>query len=78
MQRDLKLIKQILRYVEKKDIGGGGFLFHPDIEGYSSEQVEGHVKLCGDAGFIELNSQGHAIRLTWQGHDMLEHLKLDQ
>ena len=77
MQRDIELIKRVLKYVEKKDNGDGRFLLHPEIEGCTPEQVAGHVLLCGEAGYVQLNRDGFALRLTWNGHDKLDQLRSD-
>ena len=67
MKLDEDLIKQLLKHCEKNSPGPRGFLFHPDIDGYAVEQVEYHVRLCSQAGFVLLNQTGHMIELTWQG-----------
>ena len=72
MNRDTDLIKQVLKYVKCSGPGPRGFLFHPDIPGFSEEQVEYHVRLCDDAGYVRTNSTGHLKELTWAGHDALD------
>ena len=75
MKRDLQLIKQILKYAECNGPGERGFLFHPEVPGYSNEAVEYHVRLCGDAGYVRTNSTGHILELTWDGHEALDRLR---
>ena len=75
MKRDLNLIKQILKYAECKGPGERGFLFHPEVAGCSDEEIEYHVRLCGDAGYVRINSTGHIIELTWDGHEALNDLR---
>lgn len=69
------LIKQLLKYCEKNAPGPRGFLFHPDIDGFSTEQVEYHVRLCSQAGFLLLNQTGHMIELTYDGQIELRRLQ---
>ena len=75
MKRDMSLVKQILKHIEKHAPGERGFLPHPDIEGYNSDEVEYHIRLCSQAGFVDLNDTGYIIELTWQGHNTLVDLR---
>ena len=78
MKLDEDLIKQLLKYCEKHSPGSRGFLFHPDIDGYSAEQVEYHVRLCSQAGFVLVNHTGHMTELTWQGQMELRQRQTDK
>ena len=78
MKRDKKLILKILRYV-RDNADGKNDLSAPDVNGYESCVVEYHVRLCVQAGFLDLveNFKGKPIEgriraLTWQGHDHLD------
>ena len=72
MKRDMKLIRDILEYVECSD--GTRFLAPPTINGYTPVQVEYRIDLCKEAGLI--HAEGVALRsLTWTGHEMLDHLR---
>ena len=75
MQMDDVLIKQLLKYCEQNAPGPRGFLFHPDIDGYSTEQIEYHVRLCSQAGFVLVNNTGHMVELTYQGQLELRKLR---
>ena len=75
MERNMTLIKQLLKYCEANAPGPRGFLFHPEIESFSTEQVEYHVRLCRDAGYARVNNAGYMVELTWEGHEVLEQLR---
>ena len=74
MKRDMGLIKQILKFVEREAPGEHGILFAPDIQGFTGEQVEYHVSLCFQAGYVAMFS-GHIENLTWLGHNELDRLR---
>ena len=76
MKRHGKLILKILRYV--RDNGNGKQLDLPDFHDFSGVQVEYHVRLCCQAGFLGVTEttglDGSIIMLnevTWQGHEYL-------
>ena len=75
MNRDMELIKQILKYVECKGPSPREFLFSPDISGYSEEKIAYHIRLCSDVGHVRTNSSGALIELTWSGHEALDCLR---
>lgn len=76
MKRDMDLIRQVLLSLEEGN-------FDWKIDGYSQEQVEYHVKLLEDVGFVTPYSYYPAdggsallnLRMTWQGHEFLEAAK---
>ena len=79
MPRDMGLIWKILEYASKNDINVLGDMDFPKFEKYEDTQVEHHVKLCEEAGFIETNRnrQNQCIitgikRVTWNGYEALE------
>lgn len=72
MKRDLDLILHVLRTVEKYRKPEGNMIVMPDIPGYEPEYVREHVKLCGEAGLLDLGLQGAIRRITWNGHDYLD------
>ena len=77
MKRDWKLIYKILTYSCEKEYRP---LEVPDFDGYSEHQVEYHLNLCEEAGFIKLTvahqppgqEPGLILGLTWKGHDKLD------
>ena len=77
MNRDKHLICKVLRYVSEKE---NGPLEFPSFSGFSAYQINNHVLLCSDAGYIELTVDNGLIdtpvglidRLTWSGHNALE------
>ena len=75
MNRDWQLIKEILKYAESTEMGERGFLFHPDVPGYSDKAIEYHVRLCSEAGYVRTNSTGNIVALTWNGHEALDRLR---
>jgi hypothetical protein len=78
MKRDMDLIRTILQRVESDEsITPAPF----EIPGHAQEQVNYHIALLKDAGFIEATVDGDnsgAVtsafidRLTWQGHEFLD------
>lgn len=80
MKRDMELFREILRQLEEKvDLR---LPIHPDIEGYSQEQISYHIELLSQEGFVDAidmsdDSEYHweAIKLTNSGHDFLEAAK---
>ena len=75
MKRDMVLIKQILKYVEKNGYREDKGLFAPDIPGFTDQQVKYHIMLCAQAGFVQIDGAGLLDYLTWLGHNKLESLR---
>lgn len=75
MKRYMDLILAILEYIECD--GNGRLLCPPEVKGYTPQQVEYHVELCAQAGFIKVSDKKRDLirSLTWQGHEELERLK---
>ena len=82
MQRDVDLIRQILLDLE----AGGPYAdwLDIDIEAYSPEQMDYHLELLVEAGFIRIPAtgreltRGHPLRLTWEGHEFLDAARSDE
>lgn len=81
MKRDMELIRLILEYAENLDrlVGGAPTV---EIEGYDYVQVQYHIYLCANAGFLYsisekgLHPQTAQLReLTWKGQEMLATLR---
>ena len=84
MQRQMKLIREMLQYTESN--AAGLPICAPELEGYSVEEIHYHIGLCGQAGYIETSNNTFAgmptpryklINLTWKGHEELERLRRD-
>ena len=82
MRLQKKLLHKILRYAEEKATGQR--LIAPEFEDYSKPEVNYHIGLCYEAGFLHVHiipSQVadfpvYQIRnLTWKGHLELEETK---
>lgn len=77
MKRDMDLIREILLECEKQD--GTGRPIKVAIEGRSGDEVNYHLVLLKEVGFIEASSVLKTrfgpvlqpIRLTWSGHEFL-------
>jgi DNA-binding transcriptional ArsR family regulator len=80
MKRDMDLFREILKKLEdKEDIHSP---IHPDIEGYSQEQISYHIELLSQEGLIDAMDMSddseyywEAINLTNSGHDFIEAAK---
>ena len=76
MQRELDLVRQILLDLEAR--GSYADWLDIDIEAYSPEQMDYHLELLVEAGFIRIPAadrqlaRGHPLRLTWEGHEFLD------
>ena len=81
MRRHMKLIALILAYVEKATRCGD--ISIPDIADYSRHDVLYHVRLCEEAGYLDIviNASTKAPtaihRMTWAGHEALERLRAE-
>ena len=80
MKRHNDLIAKILRNVEETADWGKTRCI-PQVNGYSEMEVQYHLVLCQEAGYLILNEvpkgTNHfptyaALRLTWEGHNALE------
>ena len=78
MQRKMKLIYKLLEYVECHGTGEG--LLPPEISGYTDTDVNYHIGLCNQAGYLEVEDvsgkeepfKRYAMfNLTWAGHEAL-------
>jgi DNA-binding PadR family transcriptional regulator len=77
MKRDMDLVREILLECEKQD--GTGRPIKVKVEGHSGDEVNYHLVLLKEVGFIEASSVLNTrfgpivqpIRLTWSGHEFL-------
>jgi len=82
MRRHKKLIFLILQYVEQNVTNGDGVPL-PEFNDYTRSEIEYHVRLCEEAGYIDTVVQeksGPPIgiqRLTWIGHEELDRIRTD-
>lgn len=81
--RDMDLVRELLLYLDKVDfrLGSPKNVF-PEIEGYSSNQIDHHLALMCSAGF--LNDEGMDLAtgfafcgLTWKGYELLDSIRDD-
>ena len=79
------LIYEILAYVEDHQ-EPGPYEVPKNLGDYSVDQVNYHIQMCEDAGFIEDNGRAeiglggkshytHIGELTWKGHQELASLR---
>ena len=79
MRRHMQLIALILAYVEEQVRCGSIPL--PRFKGYAHDQIVYHVKLCEEAGYLDIviNASTKAPtaihRMTWAGHEALKQLR---
>ena len=72
MKRHMNLIRAVLEYVECH--GDSEFLAPPEVDGYSPGEIEYHIQLCEQAGYLETR-QAYPRTLTWDGHNALDKLR---
>ena len=78
MQRHMKLILKLLEYATDQ---ANGEIRPPEFNGYSHEQVQYHVELCSQAGYMQVRKLSgkrrnyRVVSVTWQGHEALEKLR---
>ena len=82
MERDFTLIMRILAYVAETQTTLTQQLRIPQIPSYTPDEVQYHVGLCQQAGYLDANFVGasvseftHISRLTWAGHEKLDELR---
>ena len=82
MRLQKKLLHKILRYAEENATGQR--LATPEFEDYKKHEVNYHIGLCYEAGFLHVHMDAspesdvavYQIRnLTWKGHLELEEKK---
>lgn len=78
MKRRMKLIGLILKHVEQAPHTGE--IQIPEFQDYTRNEVEYHVTLCSEAGYLDIvvdprdKTPVMIHRLTWEGHEALEKL----
>ena len=84
VQRDMDLIREILRFIEQNPQMDGRTTFpitSPEdlgVANHSMDEVAYALRLLSDAGFIDASSNGKMLRrLTWEGHEFLDNIKTD-
>lgn len=76
MPRDMNLICMILAYVSDAKVPG--YIPLPEFQGYSKCEILQHVKLCEEAGYLEIVVNASTMmpeairRMTWNGYEALE------
>ena len=81
MKRDMDLIRDILLEIEKSSDESNRIEIH-SVGEYSSSEINGHLKLLVDVGYVDANTissfEGttYLIRgLTWDGHEFLNDVR---
>ena len=73
MKRYQELIRKLLEWSEQQTTRTPQS--PPEISGYTPDQVQYHVGLCGEAGYLRVQEMAegqYVIRcLTWEGHEAL-------
>ena len=72
----MELVRKILEAGEEFP-GTTGNLLDNTIEGYTDEQIDHHLNIMSDAGYIILVKSSASFRLTWSGHNFLDDLRRD-
>jgi hypothetical protein len=86
MKRDIDLIRELMLKLESFPMEPGDNVhITPDnpgvqVDGYSVDQIDCHLTLIEQAGFIERSRSGPAIGimfrgLSWAGHDFLDSVR---
>ena len=70
MKRDRQLVLLLLEKYEAME--PSTYEEVPTIEGYSSDQVRFHIRLCYQADFLFAPRETSLTELTWSGHDYLD------
>jgi hypothetical protein len=86
MTRDMDLIRELLLRLEAFPLRLGGIVHIPlddevlAVPGYDPAQIDYHLSLIREAGFIDDGGVRPAVglgfrRLTWAGHDFLDSVR---
>ena len=75
MKRKMTLIYKILEWTESH--ADGDPKTPPEIQGYQDAEINYHIGLCIQAGYLEANYRPidrtyRIINLTWDGHEALD------
>lgn len=77
LKRDMDLIRSILLEIEGKESTTSWVTL--SLEGYSDEQINYHLDLLDQVGFLEVKKfslERHMVRnITMRGHDFLDNAK---
>ena len=76
MRRKMKLIRKILEWSEANATGEPTPI--GEIEGYTDKQIQYHIQLCSEAGYLLVqdmlslqSTEFYITQLTWRGHETL-------
>ena len=76
MRRCMKLIRLILEYTEQ-NARYDRSINPPEFDDYSESQVQYHIELCEQAGYLTTVASGNYIEhLTWRGQEELVQLRM--
>ena len=75
MKRKMILIQKILEWTESH--ADDEPKMPPEIQGYQDAEINYHIGLCLQAGYLEADCQTsdqtyRIINLTWDGHEVLD------
>ena len=84
MRRHMKLVRLLLEHAEAQC--NGHWYNPPELKDYGASEVEYHVRLCQEAGYIVAQVVASPVvngepdryqmgRLTWAGHEELDRLR---
>jgi hypothetical protein len=82
MKRDIHLVRKIMMEIEANSDGVS--IAQTQIENYSREQIQYHLALLSEAGYILARNASSGselrfmpVRLTWEGHEFLDNARND-
>jgi len=79
MKRDMDLVRKLLFLIEEQGNDRNDWIEHVSIDGYTDEQINHHIWLLANGGFIEcidLSADDDTCYrprcLTWKGAEFIE------
>ena len=81
MKKDFDLIRELLLNIEEKSTLDNAY-FPNKIEGYSEVEINYHIKMLANGGFLDLTNQSpysdgtyRIDSITLEGHEFLDNIK---
>lgn len=83
MKRDMDLVRKLMIVIEDRCVPGA--LTPISVEGYSEDQIDYHIDLLKEVGFVDgsffIKAQSREFlgncHMTWAGHDFLDAIRDD-
>ncbi|WP_404452382.1 DUF2513 domain-containing protein [Virgibacillus necropolis] len=79
MKRDLKLVRDLLLFIEEKYQTGHSFQINSDPEGRTQSEIQYHLRIMAEANLIKVlnasskDGETYFVEgITWEGHDFLD------